>query len=249
MMAAKSNHPWTLNAFLDALIYELDLAQDALSVKGKHRKLTYMVRDMSLDLQLFPEFDGELVRFVTARPGEAGASKISLQLSSIRDHQIQEVAQDPISHRDISLEETELPERIQTKLKRLGIRSVEDLRRAVEDLQIDLDAHTEEQIDSDRLQPVLNQARRRQQEPVVFKARMSKVEGESVLILEGENLMVFPNSEEFPVAILDGERVPVIAASEDRVRLRVDRDRLKSQPGQLKIALDRYAVVTMNLKI
>ncbi|MGI9284452.1 MAG: hypothetical protein ACR2P1_03635, partial [Pseudomonadales bacterium] len=84
-MAAKDNKSWNMESFLDSLIFELDKAQDTLSVKGLNRKLTYMVQDMNLQLQLFPEFDGETVRFTTAKPGETGASKVSFQLGSIRD--------------------------------------------------------------------------------------------------------------------------------------------------------------------
>lgn len=248
-MATRPNQSWHLNSFLDALIYELDRAQDTLSVKGANRKLTYMVKDMALDLQLFPKYHNGHIQFITAKPGEAGASKMTLQLGSIRDHQIQEVAPEPIARDDILIEDTDLPETTRQTLKRLGVRSTEDLLRAVEERGIDLEAHTEEKVDRQTLDQILNQARRRQNPPLVSQAKFTKIYNESVLILEGENLMIFPSDEEFPVAILDGKRVPVIAAGENKIDLQIDRDRVKNQPGKLKVALDRYAVINLTLKI
>ena len=56
-MVSKHNRPWNLESFLNSLIFELDKAQDTLSVKGLNRKLTYTVKDVALDLQIFPEYD------------------------------------------------------------------------------------------------------------------------------------------------------------------------------------------------
>src|SRR5687767_12013308 len=100
-MPATANHAWNLEAFLDSLIVELDKAQDTLSYKGITRRLTYTVKDVGLDLHIFPEFDGKKVRFVTAQPGDAGASKISIQLGSITDRQIKEAAKEPPTRDDI----------------------------------------------------------------------------------------------------------------------------------------------------
>ena len=246
-MVTRPNHSWHLSTFLDALIYELDRAQDTLSVKGANRKLTYMVRDMALDLQLFPEYHRGHIQFTTAQPGEKGASKMTLQLGSIRDHQIQEVTK-PIVRDDIAIEDTDLPEATRQALEKLGIRSAQDLLKAEEGRGIDLDAHTEEKLDRQALDRLLNQAHRRQNPPLVSKAKFTKIYNQSVLVLEGKNLMVFQSKGEFPVAVLDGERVPVMAAGETKIELQIDRDRLKNQPGKLEVALDRYAVISLTLK-
>src|SRR5262245_31911769 len=113
------NRPWNLESFLDALIFELDQAHDTLAVKGQNRKMTYTVMDMALELQLFPTFDGEAVRFRTAQPGDVGASKVSIQLGSIRDNQIREVARKPISRDEISVEEIDIPDEEKRELKKL----------------------------------------------------------------------------------------------------------------------------------
>ncbi|NER46623.1 MAG: hypothetical protein F6J92_07995 [Symploca sp. SIO1A3] len=246
-MVTRPNHSWHLSTFLDALIYELDRAQDTLSVKGANRKLTYMVRDMALDLQLFPEYQSGHIKFTTAKPGEAGASKMTLQLGSIRDHQIQEVTQ-PISRDDIAIEDTDLPEATRQALEKLGIRSAQDLLQVEEERGIDLDAHTEEQLDRQALDRVLNQAHRRQNPPLVSHAKFTTIYNESVLVLEGKNLMLSPRDGEFPVAVLDGKRVPVMAAGKNKIELKINQEQLKNQPGKLEVALDHYAVISLTLK-
>ncbi|MEM9276380.1 MAG: hypothetical protein AAGA80_26025, partial [Cyanobacteria bacterium P01_F01_bin.143] len=138
MMNSKGNESWNLESFLDSLIFELDRAQDTLAVKGLNRKLTYTVQDLSLELQIFPEFDGDTVRFKTAKPGDSGASKVSFQLGSIRDNQIREVTRQPLSTDEIALEEIDIPEEKRKELQKLGIKSAEDLRRTVEERKVDL---------------------------------------------------------------------------------------------------------------
>ena len=69
---AKGGPSWKLNSFLDSLILELDRAQDTLALKGINRRLPYTVRDLALELHLFPDFDGRDLRFITAGPVGVG---------------------------------------------------------------------------------------------------------------------------------------------------------------------------------
>ncbi|MEP1079877.1 hypothetical protein NDI52_31200 [Leptolyngbya sp. PL-A3] len=247
-MVNNSNHSWNLQSFLDSLIFELDKAQDALSVKGLNRKLTYMVKDMNLELQLFPEFDGDTVRFTTAKPGETGASKISFQLGSIRDTQIQEVTRAPLTQDDVSIEEMGLSEPQQKELKKLGIQSAEDLRRTVTERKVALGKITDNKVDYSNLADVINQSRRRQNPPKVSQAKVSQAQGKTVLTLEGENLVVAQSLTDFPAAVLNDQPVQVLSASENRLQLEVDPAALKGDSKQLQVALDPYAVFTMNLQ-
>ncbi|OKH45565.1 hypothetical protein NIES2101_26295 [Calothrix sp. HK-06] len=248
-MATSNNRTWNLETFLDSLIYELDKAQDTLSVKGMNRKLTYTVKDVSLDLQIFPEFDGETVRFVTAQPGETGASKVTFLLGSIRDHQIQEVARKPLTRKDISLEEINLPEPEKKELKKLGIRSAEDLRRTIEDQNVDIEKVTDKKVDYKGLANLINQSRRQQLAPTVSKASFSKSQGKTILTLEGENLAIAQSSEEFPAAAINSQAVEIISANAKELKIQVDDNNLEAQQNQLQIALDPYAIVTMNLQL
>lgn len=280
-MANKTNHSWNLQAFLDSLIFELDKAQDQLSVKGLNRKLTYMVKDMNLELQLFPEFDGDTVRFTTAKPGDTGASKISLQLGSIRDHQIPEVARPPLTHNDTPLEAIGLPEPQQKELKKLGIQSAEDLQRTVKDRNINLEKVTDQKFDygklaniihqarhsspnvsqaqsqdsydphtafTDNLTHSINQSRRRQYPPKVTQARVSQVQNKTILILDGENLAMAQSLADFPTAVLDNLPIPVLSANPNQIQLQIEPASLQGQAHQLQVALDPYAVFTMNLQ-
>jgi hypothetical protein len=248
-MVTKSNRPWNLESFLNSLIFELDKAQDTLSIKGLNRKLTYTVKDVALDLQIFPEYDGDTVRFTTAKPGETGASKVSLQLGSIRDHQIREVTKEPLTHDDISIEETDLPESAQKELKKLGITSAEDLRRTVEDRKVDLEKVTEQKIDYKNLADLINQSRRRKQAPRVSKVSVAKsAPGKAILTLEGDNLSIASSLDDFPVAVINDQTVEIVAANQHELRIQVNEDQIQGTSKQLKVALDPYAIVTMNLK-
>ncbi|MBI1240815.1 IPT/TIG domain-containing protein [Umezakia ovalisporum] len=248
-MVTKSNRPWNLESFLNSLIFELDKAQDTLSVKGMNRKLTYTVKDVALDLQIFPEYDGETVRFTTAKPGDTGASKVSLQLGSIRDHQIREVTKEPLTQDDIAIAETNLPEPARKELKKLGILSAEDLRRTVEERKVDLDKVTDQKIDYTNLADIINQSRRRKQAPRVSRVSVAKsASGKAILTLEGDNLAIASSLDDFPVAVINDESVEVVSANPNQLRIQVNEDQIQGTSKQLKVALDPYAIVTMNLK-
>ena len=110
---------WSLKSFLDSLTLELDRVQDTLAVKSVNRRLTYTVRDVDLELHLFPSFDGEELRFTTAKPGETGAARINLQLGSITDRQIRETAGEPLTTADVAIETVEgIDERTKKSLKK-----------------------------------------------------------------------------------------------------------------------------------
>lgn len=248
-MVAKSNRPWNLESFLNSLIFELDKAQDTLSVKGLNRKLTYTVKDVALDLQIFPEFDGDTVRFTTAKPGETGASKVSLQLGSIRDHQIKEVTKEPLTQDDISLAETDLPEPARKELKKLGIKSAEDLRRTVEERNVDLEKVTDQKIDYKNLADIINQSRRRKQAPRVSRVSVAKsTPGKAILTLEGDNLAIASSLDDFPLAVINDQTVEIVSANQNELQIQVNEDQIQGTAKQLKVALDPYAIVTMNLK-
>ncbi|MEL6501610.1 MAG: hypothetical protein AAFQ23_09430, partial [Cyanobacteria bacterium J06623_1] len=240
---------WNLESFLNSLIFELDKAQDTLSVKGLNRKLTYTVKDVALDLQIFPEYDGDTVRFTTAKPGETGASKVSLQLGSIRDHQIKEVAKEPLTKDDISIEDTDIPEPARKELKKLGIKSAEDLRRTVEERNVDLEKITDQKIDYKNLADMINQSRRRKQAPRVSRISVAKsTPGKAILTLEGDNLAIASSLEDFPLAVINDQTVEIVSANQNELQIQVNQEQIQGRSKELKVALDPYAIVTMKLK-
>jgi hypothetical protein len=244
----KSATPWKLNSFLDSLILELDKAQDTLALKGINRRLTYTVKDVSLELQLFPDFNGREIRFTTARPGESGAAKIAFQLGSITDRQIREVAKDPITRDDVVIEHIEgIDEETKSELQKLGINSATDLER-MERKNIDLEKASERRVDYRKLANVINQVRRRQSPPSVAKASLSLGAGAPVLSITGENLALAASTEDFPIAFLNEDRVSVVTATNNELQFAVRSDQVHAGANQLKIMLDPYAVLSMELR-
>jgi hypothetical protein len=269
-MPAIANQAWNLEAFLDSLIVELDKAQDTLSYKGITRRLTYTVKDVGLDLQIFPEFDGKKVRFVTAKPGDSGASKISIQLGSITDRQIKEATKEPPTRDDILIEEVEgLDNEVKETLQKVGIRSADDLER-IERRNVDVEKVVKEQtdgksgVDYGNLANLINKARRRRQvAPRVMSAGLSQEEGRRVLALAGRNLVLrmpmplasrgetaeaLGTAASFPVAVLDNRRVEVLSATENDIRIAIPESMLGPSPAVLKVALDPYAVISLEIK-
>ena len=272
-MPGASNQAWNLESFLDSLIVELDKAQDTLSYKGITRKLTYTVKDMALDLQIFPQFDGRKVRFLTAQPGEAGASKISIQFGSITDRQIKDSTKEPLSRDDITIDDIDgLDTDTKDSLRKVGITSAGDLER-VENKNVDVGNALKEKAskapDSDKggvnysnLANMIQQAKRKRQlSPKVLSVGLTDAPEGRVLTLSGENLLV-PDAhrrlsalsygesieeEPFPVAVLDGERIPILEATQRYLRLSLPEGKLHDSSSTLKVALDPFAVITMEI--
>ena len=247
---------WNLEAFLDSLILELDKAQDTLSIKGVNRPLTYTVKDVSLELQIFPHFDGRRVQFSTAKSGESGASKITFQLGSITDRQIREITKNPISKDDVPIEMIEsIDEETKQELQKMGVTTNKDLER-MELKNIDLQKVSKKKIDYGSLANLINQARRREMAPKVNGVSAAK-SGESVILsLRGENLALARGAaagaggeRKFPIAVLNDEEVEIVSASGEELRIAVRGGQLSGRTNQLKIALDPYSVVQMNLNV
>ena len=134
-----TNQSWNLESFLDTLIVELDKARETLAVKAINKPLTYAVKDVNLEMQLFPRFDGKKVKFVTAEPGQTGASKIAIQLGSITDQQIRKTTKKPITKDDVALDVIkEIDDETKESLRKIGVTSVNDLAE-IEKKNVDLE--------------------------------------------------------------------------------------------------------------
>src|SRR5579859_8219331 len=102
---ATDNRSWQLEDFVDSLVVELDKTRETLAIKAVNKPLTYSVKDMALDLNIFPSYDGDTIKFITAQPGQQGASKVTIQLSSITDQQIRATTKTPDKKNDIKIED------------------------------------------------------------------------------------------------------------------------------------------------
>ncbi len=250
-MPTKRQGTWSLNSFLDSLILELDRAQDTLALKGVNRRLTYTVENLALELHLFPEFDGGEIRFATARPGETGAAKISFNLGSITDRQIKEVTNEPLTAEDVAITEVEgLDEEDKSTLRKIGVTSARDLER-MEQKNIDLTkvSQNKNKVDYSKLASVIKRAKRRMNAPTVVKASLSQEsDGRQVLAIQGSNLAMAASAGDFPMAFLNDEPVEVLSASTGELRLGVTPEQVRAPRNELRVLLDPFAVMTMELR-
>jgi hypothetical protein len=247
MATASVNRPWNLEAFVDSLIVELDKARDTLGVKRYTRPLSYGVQGAELQLQIFPQFDGEQVKFLTAQPGQEGASALKIQLGSLSARSIKETTAEPITRDDVAIDQLDdIDEEAKASLRKLGIKSAKDIER-VEERNVDLEKVSDKKLDYSSLANIINKAKRRQVAPTVSNVGVSQAEGKPVLHLSGDNLVLTESLPEFPIALLDGKRVDVVGASDRHLELKVDPRRLAGRTSKLEIALDPFAVLSMDL--
>ena len=248
-MPTPTAEAWKLESFLDSLIVELDRAQDPLSVKGVTRRLTYTVRDVALDLFVFPRFDGGRLGFNVAKPGEAGASKISFSLGSITDRQIQESGNRPQTEDDLSLDDVEdLDEAMKESLRSVGVRSARDVERLSE-RQVDVGKLVAEktgnrdQVGYGDLAAMINKARRRKQAPRVGGVSLGREGAALALSIHGDNLATEGAANGFPAARINGKPVEIMDFGPGHLRLAIDSDTLAAGDNAVSIALDPYARV------
>jgi hypothetical protein len=243
------NVPWNLESFIESLIFELDRTQDMLALKGFDQRITYTVEDMALDLQLFPVYTGDKVLFSTARPGESGASKVSLKLGSITDRQIRESARPPVRDDEVSVESIGLDPDTKKTLSRIGVRSVKDLE-TMEHKRIDLGKASGGRLDYQKLASQIAKAKRGTSQPRVDRLQVSKEESAYVVSMTGGNFLL-PGAEPepgYPLAMVNHEPAKVVFASPDELRLELRGDEIRPGDNAVAIALDPYSVIHMNVK-
>lgn len=242
----KGGPSWKLNSFLDSLILELDRAQDTLALKGINRKLTYTVRDLDLELHLFPDFDGRELRFTTAAPGDTGAAKIAFQLGSITDRQIRETTREPPSRDDVAIEVVEdIDDDTKRELQKIGVTTVNDIER-MERSNVDL-KRASGNVNYNKLAGILNRTKRRQNAPSVAKAMLVRDPAAPILALEGANLATAASVGDFPMATLNTTPVRIVNASAREVRIALEPGLLRDGVNELRVALDPYAVITLDV--
>jgi hypothetical protein len=96
-----------------------------------------------------------------------------------------------------------------------------------------------------------------------MSAGLSQEEGRRVLALAGRNLVLrmpmplasrgetaeaLGTAASFPVAVLDNRRVEVLSATENDIRIAIPESMLGPSPAVLKVALDPYAVISLEIK-
>jgi hypothetical protein len=239
------NTPWQLEDFVDSLVVELDKTRETLAVKAVNKPLSYSVKEVSLDLNTFPSYDGDQVRFTTAQPGQQGASRITIQLNSITDQQVRATTKMPGSGTDIPIERMPVDKATKRTLRKLGVQSVGDLEQ-LKQKNVDLARVTGDgDIDYTALNKQIQRSRRGQDPPAITAVSQS-LDQENVpcLLVEGHNLAVEPRFP--PVAAINRQVVDVLSQSDTELRLRLDRE--LAGDNELIVALDEYSVFKVNVR-
>lgn len=243
---ATENTAWALEDFVDSLVVELDKTRETLAVKAINKPLSYTVKEVALDLNIFPTYDGDQVTFVTAQPGQEGASKVSIQLGSITDQQVRATSKVPGAKDDINLDEIDLDKGTKKKLRKLGVNSVDDLKQ-IEQKNIDIKKVSDNSIDYTQLANQIRKTKRDQTPPKVRAVSLSRGEDDRpYLVIEGENLAVDPKFP--PVAVVNQTLAEVMSSSDKRVKIQLTRDHDFSHQNELILTFDPFAVVKVNVK-
>lgn len=243
---AAQNSAWALEEFIDSLVVELDKTRETLAVKAINKPLSYSVKELSLDVNAFPSYDGDAVRFVTAQPGQAGASKVTIQLGSITDQQVRATSNIPSSTADIPLEQVKVPKETKKTLRKLGISSVNDLK-AIQKKNVDLRQVSESDIDYSDLANQIEKSRRGALPPAVNGVSLSMDEqSHPCLTVSGSNLAINPKFE--PVAVMNGSLARVLSGSHDEIKVRLGPEHRLGDNNELILTIDPYAVVKLNVK-
>ncbi|NPU92234.1 MAG: hypothetical protein HPY82_10015 [Gammaproteobacteria bacterium] len=252
-MTSRETKPWNLEQFLDSLILELDKAQDTLALKGLTRKLTYTVKDVGLDLNIFPVLEDGKVKFQMVKPGESGGSRISFQLGSITDRQIRENANEPPNNDDVELDSLDdMDADVRDSLRKVGVTSTRDLDR-LDKRNVNIEKVVKEKtggeksLDYTDLANLINKARRRKLSPQLSNLSAREQDEAIELTLHGHNF-VLQQSATYPAATVNNLPAEILHADAGELRLKVPRDALKTGSNALSIALDPYAVVQLNLQ-
>lgn len=244
-MPAAVNKEWSLESFIDSLVVELDKAREILAVKAINRPLTYTVKDVGLDLNLFPTYDGDEVRFVTAQPGQTGASKLSIQLGSITDQQIRQTSKEPITRDNISIEAMDIDPETKKGLRKIGVSSVRDLEK-IEKKNVDLEKMSSKKVNYKNLADVINKSKRGSLPPSVSKVSLSLDKDHPVLVVEGKNLHVddkFP-----PVAVVNNQLAKILSSDAKELQIELDPKMMKRGKNELVMTLDPYAIFKLEIK-
>jgi hypothetical protein len=239
------NRPWQLEDFVDSLVVDLDKTRETLAVKAINKPLSYTVKEVALDLNIFPSYDGDQVRFVTAQPGQDGASKVTIQLDSITDQQVRATTKVP-SAREVSIDEIDVDPDTKKTLRRLGVNSVEDLKQ-IEEKNVDLKKVTDNEIDYSKLANQIKKARRNQNPPRITGVNLSidEEQGQS-LVIEGEHLAVDPLFR--PVAVLNDRLAEVMSSSDSELRIKLADDHELAESNEMIVTFDPYSVVRLKVR-
>jgi len=242
-----NNQSWKLEDFVDSLVVELDKTRETLAVKAINKPLTYTVKDLAIDLNIFPTFDGDEIKFITAQPGQMGASKVNIQLGSITDQQVRATTKIGNLKNDTNIDKIDVDKKTKSKLRKLGVISVDDLDQ-LEKKNVDIHHISEGDVDYKTLANQIQKSRRNQNPPMVRSVSLAvNDEHGSYLHVKGENFNV--NNKYTPVAVINSKLADIISNSTSEIKIKLQKGHMTGTENELIMTLDPYAIVKMNLKL
>lgn len=242
---ATDNKSWQLEDFVDSLVVELDKTRETLAIKAVNKPLTYSVKDMALDLNIFPSFDGDTIKFITAQPGQQGASKVTIQLSSITDQQIRATTKTPDQKNDIKITDITTDKDTQKKLRKMGVTSVSDLKQ-IESSNIDISKASDNTIDYSQLANQISKARRSQTPPVIRSVNFSVDDSKPYLTIKGDNLAMHPTFP--PVAVMNQALAEIMSYDKNELKIAIGQQHRMDRNNELILTFDPFAIVKLNVK-
>lgn len=243
---ATENTAWQLEDFVDSLVVELDKTRETLAVKAINKPLSYTVKELALDLNIFPSYDGDQVRFVTAQPGEQGASKVTIQLGSITDQQVRATSKVPGAKTDMEISDLPVDKTTRKRLRTLGVTSVGDLK-AIEQKNVDIRKVSDNEVDYTKLANQIQKARRNENPPRVSAVSLSRDDdGGQYLVVEGERLAIDPAFR--PVAVVNETLAEVMSSSDKALKIQLTPEHQLSRDNEIILTFDPFAIVKVNVK-
>jgi hypothetical protein len=242
---AAENTAWQLEDFVDSLVVELDKTRETLAVKAINKPLSYTVKEVALDLNIFPSYDGDQVAFVTAQPGEVGASKVTIQLGSITDQQVRATSK-LTDKNDVAIDEAGLDKGTKKKLRRLGVSSAGDLKQ-IEKKNVDLRKVSDNEVDYSKLANQIRRSQRGDTPPRLSGVSLSVDEnGGPCLVVRGQNLAVDPAFS--PVAVVNQRLAEVMSSSNSELRIQLSDEHRLAGDNEVILTFDPFAVVRVNVR-
>ncbi|ERM80823.1 hypothetical protein P872_12170 [Rhodonellum psychrophilum GCM71 = DSM 17998] len=243
-MATVSNAMWNLESFIDSLVVELDKARETLAIKAINKPLTYTVKDVGLDLHLFPTYNGDEVKFITAQPGQSGASRLSIQLGSITDQQIRQTTREPVSKDAITIDKIDVDNETRKSLRKMGVTSVNDLEK-LENKNVDIANVSNNKISYKNLADIIKKSKRHSTPPSVGKVSLNMSGAKPIIIVDGNNLHLDAGFE--PVAVVNNKLVHVLTSDNRKLEIEVGPDTLKKGKNELVMTLDPFAIFKIDI--
>jgi hypothetical protein len=241
------NTAWNLEDFVDSLVVELDKTRETLAIKAINKPLTYTVKDLAMDLNIFPTYDGDQIRFVTAQPGEQGASKVTIQLGSITDQQVRATSKAFAQKNDVKISDIDVDKKTKKQLRKMGVTSAEDLQQ-IENKNVNIEKTDNNDIDYTKLANQIQKAKRNSRPPIIKSVSLSMTDDNvPYLIVKGEHLAV--NALFKPVAVINSLLADVTAHSEEEIKIKLTKEHNINGNNNLIVTLDPYAIVKLNVNI